>query len=176
MTNKSAIRTKHGKFKKGTSGNPSGRPIGSQNRATLLAKQLLEGETEQLARVCINLAKKENIQALRMCLERVLPIRKERSIELELPPAQNLQRILTAAGEVRITPSEAQAMAEVVNSQAHLFATADMERRLQALEGFKETVQGYRYEQEAEMARLAAEEGSHVVYPKSEKEDLAHEN
>ena len=43
MANKSDTRTKQGKFKKGTSGNPSGRPIGSRNRATLLAEQLLEG-------------------------------------------------------------------------------------------------------------------------------------
>jgi len=164
MANKSDTRTKQGKFKKGTSGNPSGRPIGSRNRATLLAEQLLEGEAEPLIRQCINLAKKGNIHALRLCLERLLPIRKERSIELELPPAQNaldlaanLQRILAAVGEGRITPGEAQALTEVLNSQAHLFETADMERRLQALEDFKSEVQQYSHQQEAEMQRLVHE-------------------
>ena len=164
MTNKSDIRTKHGQFKKGTSGNPSGRPIGSRNRATLLAEQLLEGEAEQLIRQCVSLAKKGNIHALRLCLERVLPIRKERSIELELPPAQNgldlaanLQRIVVAVGEGRITPGEAQALSEVVSSQAHLFETADMERRLQTLEDFKSEVQEYRHQQEVEMQRIGYE-------------------
>jgi hypothetical protein len=176
---------KHGQFKKGTSGNPSGRPIGSRNRATLLAEQLLEGEAEPLIRECINLAKKGNIHALRLCLERVIPIRKERSIELGLPTAQNaldlaanLQRILAAVGEGRITPGEAQALTEVLNSQAHLFETADMERRLQALENSKEEVQRYRKEQDAEMTRFALESIRNAPHPKakSEKEDLAHEN
>ena len=82
----SNIQTKHGQFQKGTSGNPSGRPAGSRNRSTWLAEQLLEGEYEQLIKQAITMAKEGNIHALRLCLERVIPIRKERSIELELPP------------------------------------------------------------------------------------------
>ena len=164
MPNKSKIRTKDGQFKKGTSGNPSGRPTGSRNRATLMAEQYLEGEAEQLTRKVVDLAKGGNILALRLCLERVIPIRRERSIELELPPAHNaldlaanLQRILAAVGEGRITPGEAQALTEVVGSQAHLFETADMERRLQELEEFKSKVKAYRHQQEAEMTRFASE-------------------
>jgi hypothetical protein len=164
MKNKSNTRTKHGEFKEGTSGNPSGRPVGSRNRSVLLAEQLLEGEAEQLIRQAVTLAKKGNTYALRLCLERVLPIRKERSIELDLPTAQNaqelaanLQRILAAVGEGRIRPGEAQALTEVLNIQAHLFETADMERRLQALEEYKSEVQKYRHQQEAEMQRFGRE-------------------
>ena len=119
MANESNTRTKDGQFKKGASGNPSGRPPGSRNRATLLAEHLLEGESEQLVSKAIKLAKKGNVHALRLCLERLLPIRKERTIALELPPAQNpqeltanLQRILAAVGEGRITPVEAQILTE----------------------------------------------------------------
>src|ERR1017187_2071154 len=164
MPNKSKIRTKDGQFKKGTSGNPSGRPTGSRNRATLMAEQYLEGEAEQLTRKVVDMAKGGNILALRLCLERVIPIRRERSIELELPPAHNaldlaanLQRILAAVGEGRITPGEAQALTEVLSSQAHLFETADMERRLQALEEYKTQVQAFRHQRDAEMARFAHE-------------------
>src|SRR5450759_5359597 len=85
-----------GKFKKGTSGNPNGRPLGSRNRATLLAEQLLEGEAEQLTRQVINLAKKGNIHALRFCLERLIPVRKERSIEIDLQPVHSAQDIVAA--------------------------------------------------------------------------------
>jgi len=141
MPNKSKNRTKNGTFKKGTSGNPSGRPAGSRNRATLLAEQLLEGESEPLTRKLVEMAKGGNILAMRLCLERLIPIRKERSIEIDLPPAHNaqdlranLQRILAAVGEGRITTGEAQALAEVVNSQARLFESVDMESRLQELE------------------------------------------
>ena len=87
-----------------------GRPaVGTE--PPLLAEQLLEGEAEQLTRKVINLAKKGNIHALRLCLERLIPVRKERSIELDLQPVHNaqdiaaaIQSILAAAGQGRITP------------------------------------------------------------------------
>ena len=164
MPNKSKIRTKDGQFKKGTSGNPSGRPTGSRNRATLMAEQYLEGEAEQLTRKVVDMAKGGNILALRLCLERVIPIRRERSIELELPPAHNaldlaanLQRILAAVGEGRITPGEAQALTEVVSSQAHLFETADMERRMQELEECVSEVRNVKKNLDRELAAFAHE-------------------
>jgi hypothetical protein len=165
MANKPKIRTKQGQFKKGTSGNPSGRPLGSRNRATLMAEQFLDGESEELMRQAVKLAKSGNLFALRLCLERVLPIRKERTIELELPPAHNaldlaanLQRILAAAGEGRITPSEAQVLTDVLSMQAHLFETADMERRIQELEEYKTKVQEFKGQMVHEMNRIAHED------------------
>ena len=164
-TKSTDTRAKAGRWKKGASGNPAGRPSGSRNKATLVIEQLLDGEAEDLCRQAINLAKKGNIQALRLCLERVIPIRKERSIELDLPPAQNtqdlaanLQRIVVAVGEGRITPGEAQALSEVVSSQAHLFETADMERRLQALEGRSEEVRASRQELDSQVQRFSSED------------------
>jgi hypothetical protein len=68
-------RTTRGQLKKGTSGNPSGRPAGSRNLATLLAEQLLEHEAEPLIRQVVNLAKKGNIHALRLCIEGLIPVR-----------------------------------------------------------------------------------------------------
>jgi len=168
------------RYKKGTSGNPSGRPTGSRNRATLLAEQLLDGEAEQLVRQAVKLAKKGNVHALRLCLERVLPIRKERSIELELPPAQNaveltanLQRILAAVGEGRITPGEMQALTEVLKAQARLFESVEVERRLQALEGSLSEVRAYRSQQASEAQRFGLENYDrrefHRADPKDEK-------
>jgi hypothetical protein len=141
MTKKPDFRTKVGQFKKGTSGNPSGRPMGARNRATLMAEQYLEGQSEQLVQLAVKFATSGNILALRLCLDRALPIRKERTIELELPPAKNTHdlaanydRVLAAVSEGRITPTEAQSLTEILDSQARLLENVDMERRLQELE------------------------------------------
>ena len=164
MANKSKIRSKGGQFKKGTSGNPSGRPTGSRNRATLMAEQYLEGQSEKLIRKVVDMADGGNILAMRLCLERVIPIRKERSIELDLPPAQNaqdlvasFQRILAAVGEGRITPGEAQTLTEVLSTQAHLFKIAGIERRAQQFEGFGlKAAAAYRHQQEMDMRAIDA--------------------
>ena len=146
-------RAKRGQFNKGASGNPSGRPVGSRNKTTLLAEQLLEGEAEELIRKTVELAKKGNIQALRFCLDRVLPIRKERLLELELPPAKNapelaanFRRVLAAVGEGQITPAEAQSITELLNSQARALELVEMELRVQTLEDHNRELTGIKQE------------------------------
>ena len=78
-------RASKGRFRAGTSGNPSGRPVGSRNKGTLFLEELLDGEGEGLTRKAIQLGLKGDPFALRLCLERLLPPRKERRIELALP-------------------------------------------------------------------------------------------
>ena len=63
-------------FQKGQSGNPAGRPRGSRNRASVLVHSLLENEAEDLARMTIEIAKRGNIAAMRMCMDRIAPARK----------------------------------------------------------------------------------------------------
>jgi len=61
-------------FQKGVSGNPAGRPPGARNRATALAEQLLEGEARRLVRQAIDRAMGGDVLAMRLCLERILPV------------------------------------------------------------------------------------------------------
>jgi hypothetical protein len=79
------------KFKTGQSGNPGGRPKGSLNKATLASQALLEGEAEALTRKVVELAKNGNPMALRLCLERLLPPRKDRPITFDLPSLEGLE-------------------------------------------------------------------------------------
>jgi hypothetical protein len=78
---------------------------------------LLEGEAEALTRKAVELALEGDTTALRLCLERLVPPRKDRSITFELPPvvtvdnaAAALGAVLVAVADGRITPSEALAV------------------------------------------------------------------
>jgi hypothetical protein len=120
---KSSSRSSKGQFKKGASGNPTGRPPGSRNKGTLACEQLLDDECEELIVKAMQMARKGNIHALRLCLERILPVRKERCIHLDLRPvtsAQDLplqyQDISTAVAEGRITPGEGESISNILSS------------------------------------------------------------
>ena len=138
----STKRTKgSGQFSKGTSGNPSGRPAGSRNHATLLMESLLEGEAEQLTRKAIELALAGDITALRLCLERLVPPRKDRPIHLLLPPIENVQqislamaRVCAAIGEGEITPTEGEVLSNILAAHKTVLMTGDIGRRMDELE------------------------------------------
>ena len=72
-------------FSKGASGNPGGRPAGTRNKALLAMEALLDGEAEAITRVAVERAKEGDTTALRLCLERILPPRKDRPVSFSLP-------------------------------------------------------------------------------------------
>jgi hypothetical protein len=153
-------RNTKGQFKNGTSGNPAGRPAGSRNKATLACEQLLEGEAEELIRTLVEKAKGGNIQALGMCLDRLLPARKERCISLEPRPIaspQDLpihyQDITSAVAEGRITPSEGESLSNILTSHAQTMDRVNTDRRLTELEAQLPAMESSRREM-----RMMAEE------------------
>jgi hypothetical protein len=118
-------------------GNP-GRPKGCRNRATLAALALLEGEAEALTRRCVELALAGDATAMRLCLDRLLP--KHRPVRLELPLRtledldQATDAISGALAEGSVTLDEVGALAGLVEARRRLLETAELERRLAALE------------------------------------------
>jgi hypothetical protein len=56
-------------FQPGQSGNPSGRPNGSANKATIAVEALLENEAEALTRKVLELVR-GSLPAIRLCFER----------------------------------------------------------------------------------------------------------
>ena len=73
-------------FQKGVSGNPAGRPKGSQSLPTRLARKLLGENAEELLLVLIEKAKAGDLTALRFCLERMVPPVRSTTVSIILPP------------------------------------------------------------------------------------------
>jgi hypothetical protein len=55
----------------------------------LAAEQLLDGEAEGLTRKLIEVAKQGDIAALRLCMDRLVPPRRDRSLSIDLPPLKS---------------------------------------------------------------------------------------
>ena len=138
-------RDANGRWQKGVSGNPAGPPKGFQHRATRAAEELLEGQAEKLTRKAVEVALTGDVQALRLCLERLMPPRKDRPVALALPPLEGVPdltaitaALLTAAAAGELTPGEASELAKLVEAHRRTIETADLERRLAALEAQQE--------------------------------------
>jgi hypothetical protein len=129
------------RFQKGQSGNPSGRPPGARNKATLIAEALLQDEAAELTRAAIARAKAGDPAALRMCLDRLAPPSRHRTIEFQLPPLTNAQdavgalaAIATAVASGELTPSEAGDLSKLIDGFSRLREGTIIERQLAMLE------------------------------------------
>ena len=128
------------RFKKGESGNPTGRPKGIKDKRTAL-RAFLEPHAEALVQKAKNLAMEGDTTALRLCLERLVPpIKiKDEPVEIEgLEGTQSLveqgQAIINALAKGQLTPSEAATLMQSVATQARIIEVEELDRRLTALE------------------------------------------
>ena len=128
-------------FQKGQSGNPTGRPKGARNKSTLAAEALLDGEAEVLTRKVIELAKDGDRTALRLCFDRLLPVRRSRPVIFDLPDTSTPEGILAAHDAVlaavatgEVTPEEAQIICGLIDTRRRAIDTYELERRMSALE------------------------------------------
>ena len=133
--------SRDGRWKKGQSGNPNGRAAGSRNRATLAIEALLEGEGEALTRKAIELAKAGDMQALRLCMDRLAPPRKDSPVAFDLPEMKTLNdavpamgALVKAVGQGDLTPTEAGELTKMVQAFAKIIETAGLEDRVRKLE------------------------------------------
>ena len=128
-------------FVRGQSGNPAGRRPGSRNRATMAAEILLDGEAEALTRKAVERALEGSDLALKLCLDRILAPRRERTVRFVLPPIDSPADLAPALGAVAaavahgaLTPGEAAGLSQVAATFIRAIETTDFERRLQAIE------------------------------------------
>jgi hypothetical protein len=128
-------------FQPGQSGNPDGRPKGSRNATTRALEALLDGESEDLVRKAVELAKGGDGPVLRAMLDRLVPPRKESPIALDLPEVVTApdakaasSAVLAAVAAGTITPGEGQAMMALLNTHRAIVETEELEARIAALE------------------------------------------
>ena len=111
------VRDRRGRFTRGRSGNPAGRPRGCRDHVNRAARLLLAGEGEALTRKAVELALAGDPAALRLCLERIVGPYRERAVEFTMPPIRNaadlasaMAAVAGAAAEGAVTPREANAI------------------------------------------------------------------
>lgn len=130
-------RNKKGQF---AAGNP-GRPKGARAKATIACEALLDGQVEQLTQKAIQMALAGDSVAMRLCMDRLAPPRRDRHVAFKMPKLNGAQdhpaalsAIMKAVASSEITPAEGQAMAAMLAEHRKAVEVADFESRLAALE------------------------------------------
>lgn len=122
----------------------SGKPRGARHRVTRAVEALLEGEHEALTRKAIEKALEGDMTALRLCLDRIAPARKDSPVSVVLPSIKTATDTVeasavlldaVAAGEV--TPDEAARVMVLLTAHKSIVETGDLETRIAALEKTK---------------------------------------
>ena len=134
---KNAENTRGKPFK---AGNP-GRPKGARNATTLALESLLDGQATALTQKAIELALTGDLTALRICLDRILPPRKDRPVSFVLPAitgpnaaAAAMSSILTAVSTGEVTPGEAAEVAKLIDSYVRAVEATELNDRITRLE------------------------------------------
>lgn len=130
-----------GQFEKGRSGNPAGRPKGARNRATQALEKILDGDAEAILNKAVEMAKDGDPVAMRLCLDRLIPVRRDRPITFALPPittTDDLPKatgvIVTAVAAGELTPSEAAEISKTLDVHVRAIEATELLRRMAALE------------------------------------------
>jgi hypothetical protein len=137
MTDRKSGRNTDGTF---AAGNP-GKPKGARHKATRAALALLDGEAETLTRQAVTLALEGDTTALRLCLERIAPPRRDAPVQFDLPRMETARDAATAAGAVLesvalgdLTPTEGAHIMALVETYRRTLEATEMEARMIELE------------------------------------------
>lgn len=130
-----------GRFRPGQSGNPAGKAKGTRHRTTLAIEALLEGEAETLTRKAIDLALNGDMTALRLCMDRLVPVRRDRPVMFDLPRIGGAgevkaatEAVLDAVSSGELTPGEAAEIGKLIDTHLKAIEVSDFEDRLNKLE------------------------------------------
>lgn len=138
-----AERKQRGKpFAPGQSGNPAGKPKGTLNRTTLLTRNILQAEAEDVARVVLEAAKGGDLTAAKLVLDKLVPQAKEAPVSepVELPELtpeglpKAVAQVVQGVAAGRLLPGEGQALIGMLEGLRKSLEFCELEKRIAALE------------------------------------------
>lgn len=119
-------------FQPGESGNPAGRPPGSRNKVNRAMEPVFQANGEAVIERLVEHAKAANPVAMRLCLDRLVPLGKYRQVGFQLPPMRKaddvraaVATIHTALGDGDISSGEAVDLLRVAEISARMLREAD---------------------------------------------------
>ncbi len=128
------------KFKKGNSGNPSGRPRGVKDKRSEM-RDLLRPHAAELIQKAVDLAKDGDTTALRICIDRLIPPARESAIELSIPETSTISAclaaqvlVVAAVSSGNLLPGEGQALSTLIEHQRRALETQQLEQRMKIIE------------------------------------------
>lgn len=137
---KNAPKTYTGDDGKFAAGNP-GRPKGARHKVTRAVEDLLAGQGERLTKKAIELALDGDTTALRLCIERIAPTRKDSAVNFALPSIQSAAdaangaaSILEAVSNGDLTPLEGATVMGLIEQYRRVLETTELEARIAKLE------------------------------------------
>jgi hypothetical protein len=118
-----------------------GRPRGSRNKARFVGQDLLEKYTPQLMSKCIHMALLGDPTAMKLCIERIVPARRDAPVRVILPPIRTAQdvdraeeKVTQTMGRGGITPIEGEKVMNVIQFRARTIEKVDPQQSLERTE------------------------------------------
>ncbi len=118
-----------------------GRKQGSRNKASDALGQMFLDEHERITRQCVDLGLAGNVPALKLCLERLIPVVRDLPVNITLPTIDSVASaseltgtLLSLVASGAITPSQGEQLSRLTERHLKSLQLSDLEARLAELE------------------------------------------
>jgi hypothetical protein len=119
-------------FQPGQSGNPAGRPPGARNKVNRSMEPVFQANGEAIIERLVEHAKAANSVALRLCVDRLVPLGKHRQVGFQLPPMEKSDDVRAAIATIHagvadgdISSGEAVDLLRVADISARMLREAE---------------------------------------------------
>jgi hypothetical protein len=119
-------------FQPGQSGNPAGRPPGARNKVNRSMEPVFQANGEAIIERLVEHAKAANPVALRLCVDRLVPLGKHRQVGFQLPPMKKSDDVRAAIATIHagvadgdISSGEAADLLRVADISARMLREAE---------------------------------------------------